>query len=161
MSSATVAAPISLKRTIRSPMRSRRQGHWPMVDRLRSSTSTITTRPLIGLVLIDRSRMSYAALSSLPNSAGGNTASTTVTSTAPTPHRNTRRRRVGRAFGNLATVVRLPHGNVDAPIAGLWGFIGGVDQRIEFADRRGFDGRAIEAGGDEEISNHHRPLQPE
>ncbi len=112
----------------------------------RSSTSTMTTRPPGGLVRADRSRMSYAALSSRPRSVGGKTASTAVTITAPTPHRNTRRRRVGRAFGNLAKAVRLPHGDVDAPIAGLRGFIGRLDQRIELADRRDVDGRTIEAG---------------
>ena len=46
MSSATIVAPISLRRAMISPMRSRRQGHCPIVDRLRSSTSTMTTRPL-------------------------------------------------------------------------------------------------------------------
>ena len=53
MSSATVAAPMSLRRAIRSPMRSRRQGHWPIVVRLRSSTSTMTMRPPGGLVRVD------------------------------------------------------------------------------------------------------------
>src|SRR5688500_11459711 len=119
-----VAAPNSLKRAIRLPMRSRRQGHWPIVDKLRSSTSTMTTRPLGGLVRADRRRMSYAALSSRPRETGGNTANTLVTITALTPHRNTRRRRVGRAFAEIAKAVRLPHRNVDAPIAGLRGFIG-------------------------------------
>src|SRR6185503_9148791 len=146
---------------MRSAMRSRRQGHWPMVVRLRSSTSTMTTRPLRGLLLMDRSSMSYAALSDRPSSAGVKTASTAATITAPTPHRNTSRHRGGRALRKLATAVRLPHSDVDAPIAGLRGFIGSLDQGIELTNRGDFDAGITESGRDENTADRHCPLQPE
>ena len=45
-------------RAISSPTMSRRHGHWPIADRLRSSTSTITMRPpggRVGAARISRS----------------------------------------------------------------------------------------------------------
>src|SRR5687768_10360948 len=134
MSSATTAAPMSLSRAIRLPMRSRRQGHCPIADKLRSSTSMMTMRSAGGFVRADRSRMSYAALSRRAKNVGGKTAIAAETRTAVTPHRNTRRRRGVRAFGDLATAVRLPHEDVDATIAGLRSLIWRLDQRIELAD---------------------------
>ena len=42
-------------------MRSRRQGHWPIAAKLRSSTSTITILPTGGRVCVARTDVSYAS----------------------------------------------------------------------------------------------------
>jgi hypothetical protein len=44
MSSATTAAPAERTRSMSVATRSRRHGHWPTVDRLRSSMSTMVIR---------------------------------------------------------------------------------------------------------------------
>ena len=103
MSSAMIDGADSCSRAIRRPITSRRQGHWPIVDKLRSSTSTMTTRFPCGLVGIDRSRASYAKLSSRTRRAGRYTAKSAAKTTGMAPLTNTRRRwpAVLRDFGGL------------------------------------------------------------
>jgi hypothetical protein len=95
-SSAIVAAPSSRSRPINRPTRSRRQGHCPMADRLRSSISTITIWPPGGSVPAQRTIESYALESTCLRTAGRQRARATVMMAEANPHRRASRRSTTR-----------------------------------------------------------------
>src|SRR3954466_10324985 len=155
---AITAAPDSLSEVISRPTTSRRHGHWPTVARLRSSTSTMVTRPDGVRGSVARTTLSYTASSSRENSGGRLTMIAAVTMTGARPLRISRRRRSGAGRVNNEG---LPDGDFDPAVARLGDVVACLDEQVTLAVRGHVHGCGRQAGIGEDGTNAHRALEAE
>src|SRR4051812_16545412 len=150
-------APASPSDVISRPITSRRHGHWPTVARLRSSTSTMATRPAGAGISLVRTTMSYAASSTREKSGGRKIARAAVTRTGTTPVR-----KITRRCGEARRLTRrLPDRDPDAAIAGLGCVVARFDEQIGLAMGSDVDSGGGKAGLYEDVAHALRALEAE